>query len=116
MRRVNSLIIEALERYDRFFEGGLLLEYPTHSGNDRTLTQIAADLRRRHTLLFRRDDQGRRPCHGTDGRYVTDPAWRDLLLFHEFFHGDSGEGLGASHQTGWTALAATQLEELAGGV
>ncbi len=113
---VNSLIIEALERYDRFFEGSLLLEYPTRSGNERTLTQIAADLRRRHTLLFRRDDQGRRRCHGTDERFVTDPAWRDLLLFHEFFHGDSGEGLGASHQTGWTALVATQLEELAGGV
>ena len=111
---INSLIIEALERYDRFFEGGLLLEYPTHSGQERTLTQIATDLRRRHTLLFRRDDQGRRPCHGTDGRFVTDPAWRELLLFHEFFHGDNGTGLGASHQTGWTALVATHLEELAG--
>ncbi len=111
---INMLIIEALERYDGFFEGGLRLEYPTHSGNNLTLTEIAADLRRRHTLLFRRDDQGRRPCHGTDGRFVTDPAWRDLLLFHEFFHGDTGTGLGASHQTGWTALVATMIEELAG--
>ena len=110
---INMLLIEALERYDRFFDGSLKLEFPTHSGQSFSLTQIAADLRYRHTLLFRRDDQGRRPCHGTDGRFVTDPAWRDLLLFHEFFHGDTGTGLGASHQTGWTALVATMLEELA---
>ena len=110
---INTLIIEALERYDRFFEGSLVLEYPTHSGAALTLTEIAADLRRRHTLLFRRDAEGRRPCHGTDDRYVTHPAWRDHLLFHEFFHGDTGAGHGASHQTGWTALVATMLEELA---
>ena len=110
---INTLIIEALERYDQFFEGSLPLEYPTHSRQELTLTQIAADLRRRHTSLFRRDAKNHRPCHGSDDRFASDPAWRDLLLFHEFFHGDTGLGLGASHQTGWTALAATMLEELA---
>jgi hypothetical protein len=112
---VNTLIIEALERYDRFFEGSLPLEYPTHSGKEYTLTEIAADLRHRHTLIFRRDANRNRPWHGTETRFATDSAWSDHLLFHEFFHGDSGAGLGASHQTGWTALVATMLEELAEG-
>ena len=61
---------------------------------------------RRMTCLFEPDEDGRRPCHGGDERYATDPAWRDLILFHEFFHADTGRGCGASHQTGWTALVA----------
>jgi hypothetical protein len=74
-----------------------------------TLDLVAAELSRRLTHLFLPDAAGRRPCHGDDPRYATDPAWRDLVLFHEYFHGDTGRGVGASHQTGWTALVAHLL-------
>ena len=110
---VNHLIIEALERYHRFFGHTLMLEYPARSGESATLQEIADDLKHRHSLLFRKGRDGRRPCHGMDARYKTDPGWNDLVLFYEFFHGDNGRGHGASHQTGWTALVATHLEQLA---
>ena len=74
------------------------------------LQQVAAELRARLARLFLRDAQGRRPCHGADHRFAEDPHWRDLLLFHEYFHGETGRGLGASHQTGWTALVTRLLE------
>jgi hypothetical protein len=68
------------------------------------LAEVAQELAGRLKRLFLRDALGRRPCHGADPRFVDDPHWKDLLLFHEYFHGDNGRGLGASHQTGWTAL------------
>jgi hypothetical protein len=103
---VNFLIVEALGRYGRFFGDDLKLEYPTGSGNQLTLDEIAADLRNRLISLFLVGDDGRRPCFGWVERLQQDPAWKDNLLFNEYFHGDNGAGLGASHQTGWTGLVA----------
>jgi hypothetical protein len=108
---MNFLLIEALEKYHHFFGDSLRCEYPTGSGRERTLAEVAADLSERLVSLFLPGAEGRRPCHGADERYAADPHFRDLLLFHEFFHGESGQGLGASHQTGWTALVAKLIED-----
>jgi hypothetical protein len=110
---VNYLLIEALERYHHFYHDTLKVECPTGSGNMMTLDEVATELRRRLARLFLARRDGSRPCHGGDLRFAEDPYWKDLLLFHEYFHGDSGKGLGASHQTGWTALAALILNDLA---
>jgi hypothetical protein len=110
---INHLIIEALEHYNGFFGSNFRVEYPTFSGQTSSLREVANDLKRRQALLFRRDKNGRRPCHADVELYADDSNWKDLILFHEFFHGDNGKGLGASHQTGWTALVATHLDELA---
>jgi hypothetical protein len=107
---VNYLLIEALERYHHFYGDGLRVECPTGSGQMLNLQQVADELRCRLARLFLPDAHGRRPCHGEDRRYAEDPHWRDLVLFHEYFHGETGRGLGASHQTGWTALATQLLE------
>jgi hypothetical protein len=107
---LNYLLIEALERYHHYYGDGLHIECPTGSGNRLNLQQVAAELRARLARLFLRDAQGHRPCHGADHRFAEDPHWRDLLLFHEYFHGETGHGLGASHQTGWTALVTRLLE------
>ncbi len=112
---INFLIIEALERYGRFYGESLKVECPIGSGNFVNLQLAADELARRLTLPFLRDANGARPCHGDDARYRDDPHWKDLVLFHEYFHGETGRGLGASHQTGWTALAATLLESLGRG-
>ena len=109
---VNYLLIEALERYHHFFGDTLLVEYPANSGRRLNLKQIADDIAHRLIRLFAPDKNGQRPCHGDERRYAEDPAFRDLILFYEYFHGDSGKGLGASHQTGWTALAAKLIEDL----
>jgi len=101
----NFLLLEALERYHHFYGDALRVECPVGSGRMCDLRQVAEEIGRRLTALFLRDPSGRRPCHGAERRYVDDPSWRDLVLFYEFFHGDDGHGLGASHQTGWTALA-----------
>ena len=110
---LNYLIVEALERYDHFYGDTLQVEYPTGSGRQVTLGTVARDLAGRLASLFLRDAAGRRPCHGDDPRYAGDPHWRDLVLFHEYFHGDTGRGLGASHQTGWTSLAVKFFAECA---
>ena len=109
---VNYLLIEALDRYHQYYGDAFRVECPTDSGQLLTLAQIARELQRRLTLPFVRDEHGRRPCHGDDARFVEDPHWKELLLFHEYFHGDTGRGLGASHQTGWTALVASCLDEV----
>ncbi len=109
---VNHLLIEALEHYHAFYGPNFCVEYPTQSGEEKSLHEVAVDLRKRLSSLFRMDPETGRPCHNGAERYRTDPHWKDLVLFHEFFHGDSGKGLGASHQTGWTALVATHLDEL----
>ena len=103
---VNFLVVEALDRYARFFGDELKLEYPTGSGRVLTLEEIAVDLRERLISLFVTGKDGRRPCFGWVERFQDDPAWKDNLLFNEYFHGDNGAGLGASHQTGWTGLVA----------
>ena len=110
---VNYLLIESLERYHHFYGDGFKVECPTGSGNRMNLKQVARELSARLTRLFLRQPGGKRPCHGTSARYAQDPHWRDLLLFHEYFHGEDGRGLGASHQTGWTALVANLIERVA---
>jgi hypothetical protein len=110
---VNYLLIESLERYHHFYGDGFKVECPTGSGNLMTLKQVARELERRLSSLFLRQPGGKRPCHGASAAYAQDPHWKDLLLFHEYFHGDDGRGLGASHQTGWTALVVRCIEDLA---
>lgn len=108
---MNYLLIEALERYELFFGRTLTVECPAGSAQRMDLREVAQEIARRQISLFRRGKDGHRPIHGADPRFRDDPAWRDLLLFHEYFHGDDGRGLGASHQTGWTALVARLLEK-----
>jgi len=103
---LNYLVISALERYHRFFGDEFTVEYPAGSGQQLPLDKIAADLQDRLISIFTRGPDGRRPCFGGTGLLQTDPAWRDNLVFGEYFHGDNGAALGASHQTGWTGLIA----------
>ncbi|HVX20985.1 MAG TPA: hypothetical protein VHB02_06540 [Acidimicrobiales bacterium] len=106
---LNHLVAGALDRYGRFFGDELLVEYPTGSGRHLQLGDVAQDLRRRLSSIFLRDDAGRRPCFGDVAKLQHDPAWRDNVTFNEYFHGDNGAGLGASHQTGWTGLVADAI-------
>jgi len=108
---MNYLLVEALERYHHFYGNELQVEYPTGSGKTLDLRQIAGELAARLGSIFLRGPDGRRPCHGADPRFAEDPHWRDLVLFHEYFCGDSSRGVGASHQTGWTALAVRLIAE-----
>ena len=89
----------------------MLVEYPTGSGKKLTLGQVADELSGRLTSIFLRDEQGRRPVFGTNTTFQNDPHWRDHIPFHEYFHGDTGRGVGASHQTGWTAVVANLLQQ-----
>ena len=101
---LNYLLIEALEKYHHFYGDAVQVECPTGSGQMMNLQQVATELSTRLTRLFLPDEKGHRPCYGGDPRFAEDPHWSDLVQFHEFFHGDTGQGLGASHQTGWTAI------------
>ncbi|HEY8208876.1 MAG TPA: glucosidase [Myxococcaceae bacterium] len=112
---LNFLLVEALARYHRFYGDGFTVEYPTGSGRQVTLDVAARDLAARLSRLFLPGEDGRRPCHGDDERFASDPHWRDLVLFYEYFDGDTGRGVGASHQTGWTALVTRCLEIAAEG-
>jgi hypothetical protein len=103
---INYLLIEALERYSYFYGDNLKIECPTGSGVLKSLQQVASDLAHRLIRLFLPDSHGRRPCHGQDLRYASDPHWKELVLFYEYFHGETGCGCGASHQTGWTGIVA----------
>ena len=100
------LIVEALERYHHFYGSDFTVKLPTGSGHRVTLQGAANEISRRLSRLFEPDATGLRPCHGGDARYATHPDWKNLILFHEYFHADTGRGCGASHQTGWTALVA----------
>jgi hypothetical protein len=100
---INYLLMETLEIYHLFYGDDLKVECPTGSGRMMNLSEVAHELGHRLGRIFLPDENGRRPCHGNDRRYATDPHWKDLALFYEYFHGESGQGLGASHQTGWTA-------------
>jgi hypothetical protein len=110
---VNYLLIEALQRYHHFYGDDFKVECPTGSGKMLTLAEVAQELNRRLARIFIPDDEGRAPWQGDDARFANDPHWRELVLFHEYFHGETGRGLGASHQTGWTALIARCLDDLA---
>jgi mannosylglycerate hydrolase MGH1-like protein len=110
---INFLVLEALERYGHFYGDDLKVECPLGSGQMMSLEEVAREIQRRLATIFLRGPDGRRPCHGGDQRYATDPHWKDLVLFHEYFHGETGRGVGASHQTGWTALALRCIEDIA---
>jgi hypothetical protein len=113
---LNYLVCTSLGRYHRFFGDDLTIEYPTGSGRRLTLDAITADLQDRLISIFLRDAGGRRPCFGWVERLQQDPAWRDNLVFNEYFHGDNGAGLGAAHQTGWTGLVADLIRRRHGAV
>jgi hypothetical protein len=108
---VNYLLIEAIQKFDYYHGADFTIECPTGSGRMMTLSEVATELSQRLSSLFLCED-GRRPVYGDLAPFQSDPHWRDLILFHEYFHGDTGQGLGASHQTGWTALVATILRDL----
>jgi hypothetical protein len=110
---LNYLLIEALDRYYLFYGEDLKIECPTGSGVYMTLSEVARELERRLATIFLPDALGARPVHGGDERYASDPHWKELVLFYEYFHGDTGRGVGASHQTGWTALVVRFIEEAA---
>ena len=111
---VNFLLVEALERYCQFYGDELRVECPRGSGRMMNLAEVAQELTRRLTSIFMRDAEGRAPWQGVEERlFAQDPHWRELVLFYEYFHGDTGRGIGASHQTGWTALVASLLDRLA---
>ncbi len=106
---INYLLIEALRIYHRYYGDDFTIEHPTGSGNSMTLNAIADDLSQRLISIFRRDYAGKRPVYRGLQQFQDDPHWKDYLLFYEYFHGDNGAGLGASHQTGWTGLVAELL-------
>jgi hypothetical protein len=113
---LNYLVVSVLERYYQFFGDELTIEYPSGSGHRVPLDVIAMDLQDRLISLFTVGHDGRRPCFGWVDRLQHDPAWKDNLLFNEYFHGDNGAGLGASHQTGWTGLIADIIRRRHGAV
>jgi mannosylglycerate hydrolase MGH1-like protein len=108
---LNFLLIESLQKFHHYFGSSFQVECPTGSGQWMDLGQVATELSRRLTRIFLRGPDGRRPVYGGTEKFQTDPHWRDLILFHEYIHGDNGAGIGASHQTGWTALVAKLLQQ-----
>ena len=106
---VNTVIIRALLQYHSYYGDAFTIECPTGSGRQMNLFQVAEEIGRRLTTTFLRDADGRRPVYGGTGKFQEDPYWRDLILFYEYFHGDNGAGLGASHQTGWTGMVARAI-------
>jgi hypothetical protein len=107
---VNVLLIRGLLNLYGFYGDDFKVECPTGSGNRMTLFEVAKEIGRRLSATFLRDASGRRPVYGGSAKFQDDPHWRDLILFYEYFHGDNGAGLGASHQTGWTGLIARTLD------
>ncbi len=108
---VNYLMIEALQKYYHYYGDALQVELPAGSGRTANLDQVAAELSQRLVRLFVRDEEGKRPFNGGVDLFQNDPHFRDHILFYEYFHGDNGAGLGASHQTGWTALVAKLIQQ-----
>lgn len=106
---VNVLIIRALTNYYGYYGPEFTVECPTGSGQQMNLYQVAAEISRRLANIFVRNEEGKRPVFGGSETFQNDPNWRDCLLFYEYFHGDNGAGLGASHQTGWTGAIARTL-------
>jgi hypothetical protein len=109
---VNLLLFVSLLRLYAYYGDDFTMECPTGSGQQRTLFEIAQELGERLTALFLRDSSGRRPVNGTAEKFQSDPHWRDLILFYEYFHGDHGAGIGASHQTGWTGCIARIIQAM----
>jgi hypothetical protein len=107
---VNGLIIRALLNLYHFYGDEFQVECPTGSGRYCNLFEVATEIYRRLESMFLRDRNGERPVYGGTRRFQEDPHWRDLILFYEYFHGDNGAGLGASHQTGWTGIIALLMD------
>ncbi|HEX7285136.1 MAG TPA: glucosidase, partial [Candidatus Angelobacter sp.] len=107
---VNALLIRALLQFYSFYGDNFKIECPTGSGREMNLFEVAREIANRLARIFLRDASGRRPVYGGTQKFQTDPNWKDYILFYEYFHGDNGAGLGASHQTGWTGLVAKLLE------
>ena len=108
---INYLLIESLQNFHHYFGDDFKVECPTGSGQMMTLKEVATELSQRLIRIFLRDSSGRRPAYGGTEKFQTDPNWRDLILFNEYFHGDNGAGLGASHQTGWTGIVAKLIHQ-----
>ena len=108
---VNYLLIESLQKFHHYYGDEYTVECPAGSGHHVSLRDVATELSHRLTSIFVRNDDGRRPVYGATEKFQTDPHWRDLMLFYEYFHGDNGAGVGASHQTGWTGLVAKLIQQ-----
>ena len=108
---VNFLLVESLQKFHHYYGDTFTIEFPTGSGRTMTLWEVAAEVSRRLISIFTRDADGRRPVFGNLRKFQSDPHWRDLVPFHEYFHGDSGAGIGASHQTGWTGLVTKLMQQ-----
>jgi hypothetical protein len=108
---LNYLIVESLQKFHHYLGEDFKVECPTGSGQMMTLWEVAAEVSKRLSRIFLKDEDDRRPVFGATEKFQTDPAWRDLVPFHEYFHGDNGSGIGASHQTGWTGLVAKLLQQ-----
>ena len=109
---MNFLLIEALQKFGFYFGDTFKVDFPTGSGRLMNLWNISIELQKRLILIFLPGPDGRRPLTGMSNWFKNDPHWRDLILFNEYFDGDNGAGLGASHQTGWTALVAKMIRQL----
>ena len=108
---VNFLLVESLQKFHHYLGDDFKVECPTGSGRMLTLWEVAGEISQRMSRIFLRGEDGRRPVHGGAEKFQNDPHWRDLILFYEYFHGDNGAGIGASHQTGWTSLVAKLLQQ-----
>ena len=108
---VNFLLVESLQKFHHYLGDHFTVEFPTGSGRMLTLWEVAGELSRRMTSIFLQDEKGRRPVCGNLEKFHTDPHWRDYVLFHEYFHGDTGAGIGASHQTGWTGIVTKLMQQ-----
>jgi hypothetical protein len=108
----NYLLIESLQKFDYFYGDSFKIEFPTGSGNMMTLWEVSLELAKRLCEIFMKNESGRRAVNGGVEKFQSDPNWNEYLLFYEYFHGDSGAGLGASHQTGWTGLVGKLLQQL----
>ena len=108
---MNYMLIASLHKFNSYYGEDFKIEYPTGSGKFMTLTAIADELAKRLTRIFLRDEKGNRAVFGDNAKFQSDPHFKDYLLFYEYFHGNSGRGVGASHQTGWTGLIAELLDQ-----
>ena len=113
---INFLLIESLQKFHHFYGESVSVDLPTGSGRQVSLWDAAAEISRRLTRIFLRSEEGKRPVFGGLDKFQTDPEWRDHIYFHEYFHGDNGAGIGASHQTGWTGLVAKLIEQSGSGM
>lgn len=108
---MNFLLIESLQKYYQYLGDDFKVECPTGSGNYLNLEEVAQEISKRLVAIFAKDADNQRPVYGGIEKFQTDPYWQDLILFHEYFHGDEGAGLGANHQTGWTGLVAKLIQQ-----